>query len=162
MNDDVIDDLALEQAAKERFGVACEVDKVIVRNIDVGRGAKATIFLTKKKQLFCYIHGPARLLLSDIKKIAARIGLKVEMFFPPKGQPNYFDDIGRQKFRDVFPSIGHISDKDIMFYRTLAPYSPALLLIQEVKDGAIYQADSDARAGWRVAAKFAYRRIKTS
>ena len=162
MNGDIYDDLALERDAKERFGMALEVDKVIVRNVDVGYGAKATVYLTKKKQLIGYIHGPARLLLSDVKKIASRMGLKVEMYMPPKNQPNYFDEIGREKFREVFPGRGSITDSDIVFYRTLAPYSPALLLISEVKDGNIYQADSDARGGWRVSAKFAYRRIRTS
>ena len=162
MNGDIYDDLALEREAKERFGMALEVDKVIVRNVDVGRGAKATVYLTKKKQLIGYIHGPARLLLSDVKKIASRMGLKVEMYMPPKNQPNYFDEIGREKFRGVFQGRGSITDSDIVFYRTLAPYSPALLLISEVKDGNIYQADSDARGGWRVSAKFAYRRIRTS
>ena len=162
MNGDIYDDLALERDAKERFGMALEVDKVIVRNVDVGYGAKATVYLTKKKQLIGYIHGPARLLLSDVKKIASRMGVKVEMYMPPKNQPNYFDEIGRQKFYEVFPGRGNVSDSDIVFYRTLAPYSPALLLISEVKDGNIYQADSDARGGWRVSAKFAYRRIRTS
>lgn len=58
MNGDIYDDLALEREAKERFGMALEVDKVIVRNVDVGYGAKATVYLTKKKQLIGYIHGP--------------------------------------------------------------------------------------------------------
>jgi hypothetical protein len=90
------------------------------------------------------------------------MGLKVEMYMPPKGRPNYFDEIGRVKFGEVFPGRNTVLESDILFYRTLAPYSPALLLISEVKDGHIYQADSDARSGWRVGAKFAYRRIKTS
>ena len=162
MNADIYDDLALEREAKKRFGLSVEIDQVILRNVDVGRGAKATVYLTKKKQLLCYVHGPARLLLSDVKKIASRMGLKVEMYMPPKNQPNYFDEIGREKFREVFPGRGHITGDDLTFYRTLAPYSPALLLINEVKDGHIYQADMDARTGWRIGAKFAYRRIKTS
>ena len=162
MNGDIYDDLALEREAKERFGMTVEVDQVIVRNADVGKSAKATVYLTKKKQLICYIHGPARLLLSDVKKIASRMGLKVEMYVPPKNRPSYFDDIGRQRFAEVFPGRGNITGTDIVFYRTLAPYCPALLLISEVKDGHIYQADSDSRSGWRPAIKFAYRRIKTS
>lgn len=90
------------------------------------------------------------------------MGIKIEMYVPPKGQPDYFDKLGRNKFKEVFPGRDHISAADIVFYRTLAPYCPALLLISEIKDGHIYQADSDARSGWRVGAKFAYRRIKTS
>ena len=162
MYGDIYDDFALEREAKEQFGLSVDIDKIIVRGIDVGRSAKATVYLTKKKQLICYIYGPAKLLLSDVMKIASRMGLKVETYMPPRGEPNYFDDIGRERFRDVFPGRGHISDQDIQFYRTLSPYNPALLLISEVKSGNIYQADSDAKSGWRVAAKFTYRRIKTS
>jgi hypothetical protein len=159
---DMYDDFALERLAKEQFGITVEVDMVIVRNVDVGHSARATVFLTTKKQLYCYISGPTKLLLGDVKKIAVRMGLKVETFFPPKGRSHYFDTIGKDKFKEVFPGRQAKSDADIVFYRTLAPYNPALLQISEVKDGVIYQADTDARGGWRQAAKFAYRRIKTS
>ena len=162
MNGEIYDDLALEKAAKDQFGVDVDIDKVIVRSVDVGRAARATVFLSKRKQLFCYVHGPSRLLFGDVQKIAGRMGLKVELYFPPRGHKDYFDQVGRDKFRDVFPGRKEIQAQDIVFYRTLAPYSPALLLISEVKDGTIYQADSDARYGWRPAIRFTYRRIKTS
>ncbi|HTJ73191.1 MAG TPA: hypothetical protein VL481_01190 [Verrucomicrobiae bacterium] len=162
MRDEIYDDLAIERICKERFGVDAEVAQIIVRDIDVSRSAAATVFLTKKKQLLVYVHGHSRLLLGDVKKIVARMGLKAELYFPPKGQPDYFDVIGREKFRSVFPGRGHISEDDIIFYRTLAPYNPGLVLISEVKNGEIYKYDSDAKNDWRLAAKFAYRRIKTS
>lgn len=162
MNDEIYDDMALERIAKDKFGVVFEIDQVIVRQVDVTRTATATVFLTKKKQLFVYINGHSKLLFSDIKKIVGRMGFKAELYMPPKNQPDYFDRVGREKFASVFPGRGHITSDDIVFYRTLAPYNPALILISEVKDGHIYQHDSDSRAGWRIAAKFAYRRIKTS
>lgn len=162
MTEEIYDDMALERIAKERFGVDIDISQVIVREADVSRTATATVILTKKKQLMVFISGHSKLLLSDVKKIVARMGLKAELYFPPKGQPDYFDAIGREKFRQVFPGRGRIGDDDIQFYRTLAPYNPALVLISEVKNGEIYKYDSDARSGWRPAAKFAYRRIKTS
>lgn len=162
MRDEIYDDMALERICKERFGVDAEISQVILRGADVSRSATATVFLTKKKQLLVFVDGHSRLLLSDVKKIVARMGLKAELFFPPKGQPDYFDTVGREKFREVFPGRGHISDSDIIFYRTLAPYNPGLVLISEVKNGEIYKYDSDAKNNWRLAAKFAYRRIKTS
>jgi hypothetical protein len=82
------------------------------------------------------------------------------MYMPPKGQPNYFDEIGRDKFKDVFPGRQNPSAFDLVYYRTLAPYNPALVQIAEVKHGEVMQFDTDARGQWRVAAKFAYRRIK--
>jgi hypothetical protein len=162
MNSEILDDLALERACKDRFGLDIDVDHMITGQIEVSRTATAMVFLTKKKQLLVYVDGHSRLLLSDIKKIISRMGLKAELYFPPKGQPDYFDYIGREKFREVFPGRGSITENDIIFYRTLAPYNPALVLISEVKNGEIYKYDSDARSDWRVAAKFAYRRIKTS
>lgn len=162
MRDEIYDDMALERVAKERFGFEVEIAQVIVRNMSVGRTATATVFLTKKKQLLAYISGQSRLLLGDVKKIVARMGLKAELYMPPKNRPHYFDEIGREKFREVFPGRGHITDDDLIFYRTLAPYNPALVQISEVKNGEIYCYDTDAHGGWRVATKFAYRRIKTS
>jgi hypothetical protein len=162
MTEDIYSDMELEKLCKDRFGLEVEISQVILRDAEVSRTATATVFLSKKKQLLVCVQGQSRLLLSDIKKIITRMGLKAELFLPPKGQSDYFDEIGREKFRQVFPGRGKIKHEDIMFYRTLAPYNPALVLINEVKSGEIYCYDSDARGSWRVAAKFAYRRIKTS
>ena len=147
MNNEIYDDLALEQIALEKFGLDIDIRQVIVRQIPVSYTAEATVFLTSKKQLFAFVSGPSKLLLSDVKKIISRMGLKAELFLPPKGQPDYFD---------------RISKEDLIFYRTLAPYNPALVQIQEVKSGEIFKYDTDAASGWRSAVKFAYRRIKTS
>ena len=62
----------------------------------------------------------------------------------------------------VFPGKSVITANDLVYYRTLAPYNPALVQVQEVLTGEIKQFDTDAAGDWRVAAKFAYRRIKTS
>lgn len=162
MREEIYDDMALERLAKDHFGLDIDISQVIVREAEVSRTATATVFLTKKKQLLVYVSGHSRLLLGDVRKIIVRMGLKPELYFPPKSQPDYFDAIGREKFREVFPGRSHTSEDDIIFYRTLAPYNPGLVLISEVKNGEIYKYDSDARGDWRVAAKFAYRRIKTS
>ena len=162
MNTSVYDDVALERIIQEKFGVEADVGKVIVRRADVSRTAHATLFLTKKKQLLLYMEASSPLLLADVKKLVNRMGLKAETFVPPIGRPTYFDDIGRAKFRDVFPGRTTVTSEDILFYKTLAPYNPALVSISEVKNGEIYQFDADARSGWRLATKFSYRRIRTS
>jgi len=156
------DELAMERAIKESFGVDIDMRQVIVFRAPVSHTAEATLFLTTKKQLFLYVTGKSKLLLGDVKKLVSRMGLKAELYIPPKGRSSYFDEVGRNKFHEVFPGRKHVSDEDIIFYRTLATYNPALVLISEVKNGEIYQFDSDATTNWRVAAKFAYRRIKTS
>lgn len=160
MNDSVYDDMALEQIAKTKFGMAIDIDFVIARTIPVSRVANATLFLTTKKQLYLYVNGTSKLLLGDIQKIVSRMGLVAELYIPPKGQPMYFDEIGRHKFKAVFPGRSNPVDSDLTYYRTLAPYNPALVQISEVKHGEVMQFDTDAKTGWRIATKFAYRRIK--
>lgn len=162
MNDQMYDDVALERLIKEKFGVGAEVESVIARHIPVGRSTEATLFLTNKKQLFLFIDGQAKLLLSDVKKIVSRVGLNAELYLPPKGQPQYFDEVGRRKFQEIFPGRKHVNEEDIAFYKTLTPYKPALVLIREVKNGVIYQYDSDSTGSWRPNTKFSYRRIMTS
>lgn len=162
MNDAIHNNATLERIAKTQFGLSFDVDTVIVHQIPVNRTANATVFLTTKKQLFVYISAQSKQTLGDVKKIVTRMGLKPELFLPPKGKPNYFDDIGREHVRAVFPGRGHITAGDLIYYRTLAQYNPALVLIREVTDGEIRQFDTDAHGDWRVTTKFAYRRIKTS
>lgn len=156
------DELALERLAKDKFGFDTDVQSIILPRAEVSRTATATVFLTKKKQLVAYIEARSPMTLGDVRKLVLRMGMRPEMFFPPKGQPNYFDDIATEKFRNVFPGMRVVSSDDLIYYRTLAPYNPALVLISEVKNGEIYQFDADARGGWRVGARFHYRRIRTS
>ena len=156
------DELALERSIKDYFGVDADIRHVVVFNVPVGRTTYASLFLTSKKQLLLSIAGQSRLNLGDIKKLVSRMGLKAEQYFPPKNRPDYFNEVGREKFHDVFPGRKNVTDEDLHFYRLLAPYNPALIQISEVKDGTVYQYDSDSTSNWRVAAKFAYRRIKTS
>ena len=155
-------EISLERSVKAQFGIPADIRQVIVYHIPVSRSVEASLFLTEKKQLYVYIDGQSKLILGDIKKIIVRMGLKAELFIPPKGRTNYFNEIALAKFTEVFPGRKHVNDSDLLFYRTLVPYNPALVLISEVRDGHIYQYDADSADGWRVAAKFAYRRIKTS
>lgn len=162
MNNDVYDDMALEQHAKQQFGQSLEVDHVIARSIPVGRMAQAAVFLTTKKLLMVYIDGPTKLLLDDVAKIITRMGLVAELYLPPKGHSHYFDEVGADKFKAVFPARNAPSEADLQYYRRLAPYKPALVQILEIKNGQIYQYDTDAPTDWRPSVKFAYRRIRTS
>lgn len=123
------DQLALERSCKAEFGIALSVKQVIAWKIPVSRTDDATVFLTDKKQLFVYIQAASNLVFSDVKKMINRMGLKAELYLPPKGRPQYFDEIGQAKFLEVFPGRTYVSPEDIIFYRTLAPYSLSLIHI---------------------------------
>lgn len=156
------DHALIEQLIKKQFGLSLEIESIIARQIPVSATARATVFLTNKKQLFCYVIAQSNLVLADVKKILGRMGLKPELYVPPKGRPKYFDEIGRARFLSVFPGRSHITSDDLTYYRTLAPCNPALIQINEIPDGIIRQYDTDARGYWRPSVRFAYRRIRTS
>ena len=160
MNKATYDELALERIAKEKFGFPIDVQSIILWHADVSRTAKASVFLTNKKQLMMYLEATSPLILSDVKKIISRMGMRAELFLPPKGQPRYFEDIGTRKFREVFPGRKHVTDEDLHFYKTLAPYNPALAVVSEIKNGEIHQFDPDVHGEWRVGARFAYRKVR--
>lgn len=157
-----INELSLEREIKENFSVCTEVGQMILFNAPAGRSAHASLFLAEKKQLYLYVTAQAKLNLGDVKKIVSRMGLKADIYLPPKGRPDYFNDIAIQKFIEVFPGRKNIHNDDLIYYKTLVSYNPALVLISEIKDGHVYQYDADSNINWRVGAKFAYRRIKTS
>ena len=162
MNADIYDDMALEQNAKALFGFRCDIAQVIVRGAPVSHTMQATVFLTAKKELMVYIDGQSRTTLGDIKKFITRMGLVPELFLPPKDQRDYFNQFARDRFVEVFPGRRNPSDDDLHYYKTLVPYKPALVQISSVKNGEIFQFDTDSRGDWRPAVKFAYRRIRTS
>ena len=161
MNSEMYDDVTLEKKIKAVFGVEASVKSMVVRAIPVAPAAHAWVFLSTKGLMHTFIHGSQRLTLGDIKKILVRMGLKAELFLPPRKDRAYFDDIGRRKFQEVFPGRTVVNDQDLIFYRTLAPYNPALIQISEVRDGQIKQYDADAVGNWRTTVQFSYRRIKT-
>jgi len=161
MNPAIYDDLALEEIAHAQFGVQLDIKQVLVRDIPTSHTTKATVFLTAKRQVYAYIHGRAPLTLGDVRKMIKRMGMIAEAYLPPHRNSQYFESHAEQKFRDVFPGRMVVSDQDLHFYRLLSPYNPALVLIAEVDGGVIKQFDASDSSNWRMAAKFAYKRIKT-
>jgi len=161
MNSEIYDDIALEELAREQFGKQLDIKQVIVRNVPTSHTTKASVFLTTKNQLFTLIDGRAPLTLGDVRKIIRRMGMTADAYLPPKHEPQYFEKVAQEKFRDVFPGRNAVSDQDLLFYRLLAPYNPALVRIAGVDAGVIRQFDSADSSNWRVVAKFAYKRIKT-
>ena len=160
--DEMLNEVDLERRIYALFKLDINIKAVIAERIPVSRSAVATVFLTNRQLLFCFIDSPMRLTLGDIKKIISRMGLKTQQFIAPGADVDYFDDIAREKFNEIFPGRIAVSDEDLYFYKTLAPYCPALVQISEVTGGVIKQYDSTAVGNWRPSVKFSYRRLATS
>ena len=160
MKDGMYDEITLEREIKAFFGIDVDIKQMIIFNVPVSPTARASVVLNTKKQLFLFIKAQSRLTLGDVRKMANKMNLKPALYIPPKGKSHYFEDTSLAKFHEVFPGRKNVNDEDLIYYRTLVPYNPALVVISEVKDGKIYQFDSDSNTSWRLSTNFSYRRIK--
>jgi hypothetical protein len=160
MIDDIVGDIDLEKKILAHFGVRHEVAKMVLRSVPVGGSAAATVFINKEQKPFVYIASKTKLQVADVKRILSRMGLRVVEFLPPKGKSDYFEHEATKKFLEVFPGRKKVNDEDLIFYKTLVDYSPALAQISEVVGGVIKIYDEDARGKWRPGVKLSYRQIK--
>jgi hypothetical protein len=159
MIDDIVRDIELEKQILARFGLSMGVRKVVMRSAPVGGSATATVFINREQKPFVYIDSQTKLQLADVKKLLNHMGLRVGPFATPKGKPDYFEHEATKKFLEVFPGRKQVGAEDLVFYKTLVYYSPALAPVLEVVGGVIKVYDDDARGKWRPGAKFSYRQI---
>lgn len=162
MNDAIYDDIALEKLVRGHFGLEVGIKQVVVRDVPTGRTTFATVFLTDKQHLYTLLRGQAAVTLGDVRQTIRRMGMVADAYVPPKAEPDYFERVAREKFLSVFPGRRDPSEADLRFYRLSSPYNPALVRIAEVESSVIKQFDPADSSGWRVAAKFAYKRIKAA
>jgi hypothetical protein len=159
MNEEIYSDLAIERTCKNKFGLSVDIVEVVVRAVPVGITAQATLFKTATGQMLLYITSQATQLLDDVNKIVSRMNLEAEQFLPPNSETDYFERIGRDKFKAMFPGKPIASPEDLRYYRNLAPYNPALVRIAKVK-GEVRAYDPQSRT-WHKAKQYAYNKIKT-
>ncbi len=159
MNDEIYNDIGLEQILRDNFSLELNVRRVVLRDAPVSRSAAATVFMDDRNGLYVYVAAKGQQLLDDVAKIVSRMGLEAERFMPPEGDSDYFDAIGRERFKDMFPGRTPHSEDDIRYYKKLAPYNPALIKVGAVKTGEIKRFDAEL-GQWRVAAHFSYRKVR--
>lgn len=161
MNAGMYEDLAVEETIRNQFAIDMTISKTILSNIPVSHTMEATVFVNDKSQLYVLINGRSRLKFGDVKKIISRMGLKAEQYIPPHGDAKYFENIALHHFKSIFPGRSVMSEADLRYYRTLAPYMPALVKVSEVTKGMIFQFDTDSSSSWRPALQYSYRKIST-
>jgi len=158
MNDAILDDIAIEKSCKDRFNLALDVTDVIARAVSAGVATRATIFATAKKHVYVFIQSQSSLVLDDVRKIVRRMELEADGFIPPYGEADYFDRIGRAKFKAMFPGKAIVGDDDLRYYRNLALYNPALVRLSKIK-GEIRGFEVESKA-WRKVKDYTYSKIK--
>ena len=160
MNDDIFGDIAIEKAVQEKFGLSIDIAEVIVRSVPVGITAQGTLFKTTASQIMLYVASQAAQVLDDVQKIVTRMNLEAEQFVPPHSEVDYFNRVGGEKFKAMFPGKRITSDEDLRYYKNIAPYNPALVKISKVK-GEVKAYDPQSRT-WHKVKDYSYSKIKAN
>lgn len=153
------DELAVERKIQEHFGLTLDIHKMIAFEAPASPTLRTTLFMTKKKQLYAYIEGRSTANLGDIRKVVSNMGMVADAYLPPAGNADYFDNIATKHFQKTFPGRRPSNSSDLRYYRTLATYLPALVLIKEIKDGIIFRYDLDSSTKWRPLTRLSYKKI---
>lgn len=127
---------------------------MIVRRMPAGPAIWANVFLGGDKTVYVFIEGTKTMTMGDVKRIVGRMGMRADRFFAPYAEENYFNSRAEVKFKEIFPGKPIIGESDLMHYKSLVAYSPALVSILEIPDGKINQYDNDAAGGWRTHVRF--------
>ena len=159
MNEEIFGDLAIEKACHEKFGVKLDIAEVIVRGVATAVTSQGTLFKATNGQVWLYITSQSPQVLDDVQKIMTRMNLEAELYYPPHGETEYFERIGRDKFKAMFPGKHVSSADDLRYYKNLAPYNPALVRIARVK-GEVRAYDPQSRT-WHKTKEYSYSKIKT-
>lgn len=156
---DLFTGLAIEQVANHKFDLDLNVEQIVAESLPLSRMATASLFFDQHKRLYVLIQSETSMLLSDVKKMLVKMGVLAAEYFPPQGERDFFDVIATKHFQKVFPGRPVTSDSDLAYYRTLAPYNPALIEVAAVKNSTIYGYDPDSADQWRAVCHLSYRKI---
>ena len=159
MNDEIFGDLAIERTCKERFGLSLDIAEVIARGVQTGLASQGTVFKTTNGQVWLYVASQGPLLLDDVQKIVSRMNVDAELFMPPHGETDYFNRIGREKFKVMFPGKPIVGEEDLRYYKKLAPYNPALVRLARIK-GEVRGYNTQNKS-WHKVKEYNYSRIRT-
>lgn len=150
----------LENICRNYFGINLDVKEVLLDSAPSSKDSNTSVFKTSKDTIYALCISDKPLTLADVKSIVSAMGIKAEEFLPPNADHDYFNNYGQKIFKSVFPGRREGSEQDISFYKTLAPYSPALVKISRI-NGEIRKYNSNWRQ-WQKALEMSYHPIRVA
>lgn len=148
----------VERMCKQQFGVNLHVREIVFDDVRAGKNSYATIFQADKHTMYVLLESDDPLTLFDVKGIMKSMGIEADAYMPPHGDETYFMRNGHQAFLSAYPGRKTETDQERMYYRTLSPYSPALVRIAKI-GGEIRHYDT-ASPRWQKSDDYSYVRMK--
>ncbi len=154
----VLKSAEIERICRDYFCVNLKINKILLNNAPTGNKSYSTVFQDDKNDIFTLCKSDSVLTFADVKNIIKQMGMKPEEYFSPNADEDYFNNYAKMSFQAVFPGRKFLLEQDTNFYKSFAPYSPALVKIAKV-EGEIRHFDLDWNK-WISAADFSYYRVK--
>lgn len=114
------------------FNIEPDIKELILDSAPSSNNTNTTIFETSTDEVYALCLSEKALTLADVKSIMRSMGIKADSFLAPKGDEDYFLKYGQRIYKSVFPAKKLTNEQDIEFYKTLAPYSPALIKVAKI------------------------------
>lgn len=158
LKDTSLESREIARLCSQCFGVDADIKRVIATDVTTGKGSFTSVFETSDHTIYALCTSKQSLTLSDVRKIIHGMGMEADAYLPPASNKSYFEDYGRKAFALAYPARKIYSNREIAYYKTMAPYCPALVRISKI-NGEIREYLS-ALQRWQKALGYSYRRIK--
>lgn len=139
----------IEMICREYFNVNLPVSEIIGSDIPSSKDSYTTIFRDSKGVMYALCESDEPLILGDIRSIINAMGIKASEYLPPKADYDYFSRHGRRVYQSVYPNRATCGEADLTYYKTMSPYSIALIRVARI-NGEIREYN-DFRKRWQSA-----------
>lgn len=143
----------IERICKEHFQMQLPVSRLIIPDVPADGHTYTTVF-ESGQTLYALCEAEKPITLREVRTIIKQMGMEAEAYYPPDMDGSYFMRFARHAFLSVFPGRDVVDSSDLVYYQTLAPYSPALIRIRKV-NGAIRRYNPKAQ-NWQKTLDFSY------
>lgn len=150
--------MRIKRLCKENFGVDLRINTIVASDVEMTQDDSYTTIFNTNGAMYALCETNEPTTLRDIKSQIRLMGLDAEYYYPPAHDANYFERYGKNAFLSVFPGREIATESDIDFYKTLAPYSPALVRIRKV-NGRIRRFNKPGNM-WQTTMDLSYSRIR--
>ncbi|MGD8373919.1 MAG: hypothetical protein PVI21_03620 [Candidatus Woesebacteria bacterium] len=158
LKDTSLESREVARVCSQYFGVNVDIKHMVIADVSTGKSSFTSVFEASDHTIYALCTSNENLTLADVRKIIHGMGMEADAYLPPMGSRNYFEDYGRRAFAMAYPARKIGSEKELAYYKTMAPYSPALVRISKI-NGEIREYLA-ALQRWQKAMGYSYRRIK--
>lgn len=149
----------VEDYCKANFGVDLKIKDILLNNAPTSLNSQTTIFNDDQNMMYALYTSDERMTLAEVMNLVKSMGMEADEYLAPGGDKDYFLRFGYKLFMTVFPNLKPSSAKEISYYKTFTPYSPALVRISKVTSEI--REYNRIWKQWQKSLNFSYNRMRT-